>query len=54
MQTYKITLTDTATYIIRAASREAAEDLACDWFSEREPNVAVSVTDEEPEYTLED
>lgn len=54
MKTYKITVTDTATYIIRASSREAAEDQACNWFSERDPDISVSVTDEQPEYTLED
>ena len=33
MKTYKITVTDTATYIIRAESLENAEDLAVEWFS---------------------
>lgn len=52
MKNYKITVSDKATYIIRSNNREAAEELACEWFSERKPDVKVTVTDEEPDYTL--
>ncbi len=52
METYEITVSDKKTYIIRAASQEAAEEQACEWFSEREPDISVTVTDKEPEYIL--
>lgn len=52
MKNYKITVTDTATYIIRAESIEDAEDLAVEWFSEREPDVKSEETDEVAEYTI--
>lgn len=53
MKNYKITVTDTATYIIRAESLENAEDLAVEWFSEREPRISSQETDEEAEYTIQ-
>lgn len=53
MKNYKITVTDTATYIIRAESLENAEDLAVEWFSEREPDIDAEETEEEAEYTIE-
>ena len=52
MKNYKITVTDTATYIIRAENIEDAEDLAVEWFSEREPDVKSEETDEVAEYTI--
>ncbi len=53
MKNYKITVTDTATYIIRAENLENAEDLAVEFFSEREPDVNSEETDEEAEYTIQ-
>ena len=53
MKNYKITVTDTATYIIRAESIEDAEDLAVEWFSEREPSINSEETDEEAEFTIQ-
>ena len=44
---YRITLTDTATYIIKADSPEDALDIACEWFQEREPDSQIEMTDEE-------
>lgn len=43
---YKITLTDTVTYIIKANSEDEAIEKACDWFSEREPDITITETDE--------
>lgn len=45
--TYVITVTDIATYTIRAASQEEAEDLAVEWFSEREPDIQVEIDNSE-------
>ena len=42
---YKVTLTDTATYIIKTETKEEAICIAAEWFSEREPDIAISVTD---------
>lgn len=53
MKTYKITVTDTATYYIEADDIERAEELAVEWFSEREPDVKSEETDEEAEYTMQ-
>lgn len=36
---YEITVTDSATYRIRAKSLEDAQDKACEYFSEREPDL---------------
>lgn len=43
---YKITLTDAATYIIKARNEDEAIDKACEWFSEREPDITITETDE--------
>lgn len=51
-ETYKITVTDTATYYIKADDMEDAIDIAVEWFSEREPDVRVEETDEEAEYEV--
>lgn len=45
--TYEITVTDSATYVIRAESREMAEELAVDWFHEREPIVKIKINNNE-------
>ena len=47
-----ITITDTATYIIKAESQEEAEDLAVEWFSERKPSIIVEETTEEEDYEI--
>ena len=52
MKTYNITVTDTATYTIRTNSLESAIEAACEYFSDREPEVVVTLTDEEPECTI--
>ena len=52
MKNFKITVTDTATYIIAAEDEDMATGLAVEWFSEREPDINVTVTDDEPEYTI--
>lgn len=52
-QNYKITVTDTATYIIRANSQEDAEDLAVEWFSEREPDIEVEITEDKEDYEID-
>ena len=53
MNTYIITLTDTATYAIRSSSRERAEDLATEWFSEREPDCEVKIDNNvKPDITI--
>ena len=46
MKNYKITLTDTATYIIKAEDEDTAIEEALEWFSERNPDVTVMKTDE--------
>ena len=43
---YKITLTDTATYIIKANSEEEALNMVCEWFSERKPDTKIEMTNE--------
>ena len=45
--TYIVTVSDKATYVIKAKSRELAEDLAVEWFSEREPDVKVEINNNE-------
>ena len=49
---YKITITDSATYIINAEIIESAKELAVEWFSEREPSIKIEETDEEAEYSV--
>ncbi len=49
---FKVTLTDTATYIIKAETEEQALLMADEWFSEREPDVTISVTNEKEEYEV--
>lgn len=50
---YIITVTDTATYAIKSASREMAEDLAVEYFSERNPSIKVEISNnEEPEVEI--
>lgn len=43
---YKITLTDTATYIVKAKDEDEAIDMAYEWFSERVPDTTITETDE--------
>ena len=43
---YKITVTDTAEYYIKTDDLERAEELVCEWFSERNPNVRIDIPDE--------
>lgn len=50
--TWKITITDTATYNIKAESVEEAKDLAMEWFEEREPHVEIKTTEDEAEYEI--
>ena len=50
--TYKITVTDTATYYIKAENEGDAIDRAIDWFGEREPDIDVEVTTEEEDYEI--
>lgn len=52
-KTYKITVTDTATYYIKAEDIDDATELAVEWFGEREPDVKTEETDEEAEYEIE-
>lgn len=49
---FMVEVSDTATYCIRAKSMEEAQDLAWDYFQEREPNFNISVTDEEAEVEI--
>lgn len=50
---YLVTVTDTVTYAIKAESKEAAEDLAVEWFSEREPDVKTEIDNSEtPDITI--
>ena len=51
-KTYKITVTDTATYYIKADDMDAAEDLAIEWFGERDPETIITETDEEEDYEI--
>lgn len=51
-KTYKITVTDTATYYIKAENIDGATELAVEWFSEREPDISIEETDEEAEYEI--
>ena len=50
---YRITLTDTATYEIKSSSKEDAEWLALDWFSEREPKVVIEEVEDESGFEYE-
>lgn len=43
---YKISITDSAEYIIKAASQEKAMEMAIEWFEERSPKVTVEITKE--------
>ena len=43
---YEVTVTDTATYRIRATSEDSARDKAWDYFNEREPDFDIKVVDE--------
>ena len=56
-KTYKITVTDTATYYIKANDSddaiELARELAIEWFQEREPDVDIEETNEEAEYEID-
>lgn len=54
MKTYKITVTDTATYTIASDDKEVAENLALDWFAERKPSVTTEITDDDPDYTIKE
>ena len=38
---YEITVTDSATYYIKADDIEIAQELAVEWFSEREPKIDI-------------
>ena len=49
---YMVTVTDTATYVIRAASEEAAKNIALDYFNERTPDFDIKVTAEEAEVEI--
>lgn len=50
---YIITVSDSATYAIKAANREDAEYLALEYFDEREPDVEVEIdNDEEPDIEI--
>lgn len=49
---YMVTVTDSATYVIRAASEEDAINLAKDYFEERDPDYEVEITDEEAEVEI--
>ena len=51
-KTYTITVFDKATYRISSESLEEAEELALEWFAEREPSIRVEVTDEKPEIEI--
>ena len=51
-KTYKITITDTATYYIDTEDVDDATELALEWFSERKPDVSIEETDEEAEYEI--
>ena len=51
-KTYQITVSDSATYVIRSNSREDAEELARQYFEERQPDVETTVTDEEPQVEI--
>ena len=52
MKTYKITVSDVATYYISAESKEDAEDRAVEWFEERIPMIDTEETDELPDYII--
>lgn len=56
--TWKVTVTDTAIYNIKAESKEEAEEtgliLAMDWFEQREPHVKIEATEDEAEYEIVD
>ena len=54
MKNYKITVSDSATYIIAAneEDKKRAEDLAIEYFQERNPKTSITITDEEPEYSI--
>lgn len=54
MANYKITLTDTATYVIKADSEEMALEIACEWFEEREPDTKIELTNEPADNADED
>ena len=51
-KTYKITVTDTATYYIKAKKIDDAIDLAVERFDEREPNVFAEEFDGKAEYEI--
>ena len=51
-KTYAVTVSDKKTYKIRASSQADAEELALEWFSEREPSISIEVTDEKPEIEI--
>lgn len=51
-KTYEITVSDTATYRIRANSQEEAENLAWDYFNEREPNIDTVETNDKPDIEI--
>lgn len=51
-KTYLITVSDSAVYTIKAASRERAEDLAVEWFAEREPTIIIKETNDEPDVEI--
>ena len=47
-----ITVVDSATYIIRASSDEAAKNVAWDYFHERTPEFKITQTDEDAEIEI--
>lgn len=52
--TYIISLSDSAEYIIKASSEEAAIDAATEWFSERTPTMHVAIDNKaEPETEID-
>lgn len=49
MKTFKITVSDSATYYIKTNDKDLAEEIAVEWFSERKPMVNVSECNEKPD-----
>ena len=48
-KTYKITISDSATYYVKTNNLDHAIEQALEWFDERKPDIYTEETDEEPE-----
>ena len=49
---YKVSVTDSAAYVIRASSEEQAKDKAWEFFNERQPAFSIEITKEEAEVEI--